>query len=151
MNTLANLTDTNPGKKTRKRVGRGPGSGLGKTSRRGQKGQGARSGYKRRHGQEGGQVPLYRKMPTRGFSNAQFRRALTCINLGQIERMFENGETVTQETLRQKGWISGKCHGIKILAEGELTKSVTIEADAYSASARKKLEAGKIDHKVVGS
>lgn len=148
MATLAELKDTHRPKKKALRVGRGPGSGVGKTCGRGQKGQGARSGYKRRHGQEGGQVPLYRKLPTRGFSNARFRKRLDSVNLGQLEEIFNDGDVVNIDSLRQKGLISGKSHGLKILANGELTKKVTIEADAFSASAKEKLDQAKIEYTI---
>lgn len=151
MSLLANLKDTNFGKKTRKRVGRGPGSQIGKTCRRGQKGQGARSGYKRRYGQEGGQVPLFRKMPTRGFSNARFRKEIAVINLGQIDACFKDGETVNVDSLRQRGWMSGSFQGLKILAEGELTKKVRVEADAYSQAAKAKLDAAGIEYVQLGA
>lgn len=148
MSTLAELKDSHRPNKKVKRVGRGPGSGLGKTCGRGQKGQGARSGYKRRHGNEGGQVPLYRKLPTRGFSNARFRKRLDAINLGQIEEMYNDGETVNIETLRQHGYINGNSHGLKVLGNGELTKKVTIEADAFSTGAKAKLDQAKINYSI---
>ena len=146
MQTLSNLKDTHRQPAKFKRVGRGPGSGLGKTCGRGQKGQGARSGYKRRHGNEGGQVRLYMKLPTRGFTNGRFRKRLDAINLDTIDRLCSDGETVNIESLRKHGYISGKCHGLKILGNGEITKKVTIEADAISAGAKEKLDAAKISY-----
>lgn len=150
MRTLAGLNNHSRREKKSKRVGRGIGSGLGKTSGRGQKGAGARSGYKRRHGYEGGQFRTYMKLPQRGFSNVRFRRAFDAINLGQIEKLYEDGETVNIESLRKHGFISGQTYGIKVLAEGELTKKVTIEANAVSKGARDKLAKAKITFSLVG-
>lgn len=143
MLTLGNLKDTARYRKKVKRVGRGPGSGLGKTCGRGEKGAGSRSGYKRRYGYEGGQFRFFMKLPIRGFSNARFRKALDSVNLDQISNMFQDGEVVNAETLAQRGFISGKTHGIKILGNGDLTKKVTIEAKAISGSAREKLQQTK--------
>ncbi len=141
LNALKNSTKV---RKTRRRVGRGIGSGVGKTCGRGQGGAGARSGYKRRLGYEGGQFRLFMKLPTRGFSNARFRKRLDSINLGQIDAVFSDGEVVNIESLKQRGFISGPSNGLKILGDGELTKKVTIEADNVSASARDKLKKAKI-------
>ena len=130
-------------KKT-KRVGRGPGSGMGKTSTRGQNGAGSRSGYKRRLTYEGGQFRLFMKLPTRGFTRGRFLKRLDFINLCQIEKTFKDGEEVNIATLREHGFITGKSHGLKVLGKGELTKKVTIKADAFSESAKTKLEKEKI-------
>lgn len=141
MTSLTNLKDTSRHRTARRRVGRGVGSGLGKTSGRGHKGAGSRSGYKRRLGYEGGQVRLFRKLPERGFSNVSFQHKLDIINLGQIDALFENGESVNLITLREKGWISGTSNGIKLLAKGELKKKIkSVEVDAISSSARETLE-----------
>lgn len=140
MSSLHTLKDTARGQQQRKRKGRGPGSGMGKTSGRGHKGCGSRSGYKRRYGTEGGQLPLYRKMPTRGFSRARFQQKLDVINLYQIDVMFEDGDVVNVDSLYTHGYLTGKTYGFKVLAEGEITKKVTIEATAISAGAREKLE-----------
>ncbi len=129
----------------RKRVGRGQGSGLGKTCGRGQKGAGARAGYKTRAGHEGGQMRMFMKLPIRGFSNARFRRALHTVNIGDIEATYEDGESVTIETLAERGFIKGRTYGVKILGNGQLTKKVTIEVDAISASARERLAEAKIE------
>lgn len=137
--SLDSLKNTSRPKKRRKLLGRGPGSGRGKTSTRGVKGMGARSGCKARHGKEGGGVPLHRKVPTRGFSNARFSRRLDVINLGQIETLYEAGEVVSLETLRAKGYIKGVSHGIKVLGHGELTKKVTFQVEGISQSAKDKL------------
>ncbi|GAB4227625.1 MAG: 50S ribosomal protein L15 [Chlamydiales bacterium] len=149
MITLDSLKNTTRGRISRKRVGRGPGSGLGKTSGRGQKGAGARSGYRRRLGYEGGQMRLHMKMPQRGFSNVRFQKRLEAINLSQIEEIFQSGDVVNESSLREHGLITGKCHGIKILGNGELKKKVTIEANAFSNSAKEKLEKESIDFKQV--
>lgn len=144
MISLDKLKDTTRPVKTRKRVGRGLGSKLGKTCGRGQKGSGARAGYKRRYGKEGGQMPLFMKLPIRGFNNARFRRAYDVVNLEQLNEMFNDGETVSIETLRERGFISGPTHGIKLLGAGELTKKVKIRVQALSDSAREKLTRAKI-------
>lgn len=145
MFSLSNLKNTSRPKLATKRVGRGLGSGLGKTCGRGEKGAGSRSGYKRRYGYEGGQFRTFMKMPERGFSNARFRRAYDSINLGQLEKMFNDGEHVNLETLCLKGFLSGSSWGLKVLGNGELTKKVTIEAHAYSDSAREKLKHANIE------
>lgn len=137
--TLDSLKNTSRPKKRRKLLGRGPGSKRGKTSTRGVKGMGARSGSKQRLGKEGGGVPLHRRVPTRGFSNARFSHRLDAINLGQIEKLYENGEVVSLETLRSKGYIKGVSNGIKVLGGGELTKKVTFQVEGISESAKDKL------------
>ncbi len=149
MVSLSNLKNTSRRKTNVRRVGRGISSGAGKTCGRGQKGQGARSGYKRRYGYEGGQFPLYMKLPTRGFSNARFRKRLDSINLELISEMYEDGEVVNLETLRQHGYIKGQSHGVKILGNGELTKKVTIEALDFSDGAKNKLQQANIEYTVV--
>jgi large subunit ribosomal protein L15 len=147
MITLDSLKDSTRKRKSLKRVGRGPGSKLGKTCGRGEKGAGSRSGYKRRLGYEGGQMRLHMKMPKRGFNNAAFSKRLDAINLIQIDSLFNDGEVVNAETLAQHGFISGRTHGIKILGDGELTKRVTIDVHSISASAREKLHQAKIPFK----
>lgn len=148
MISLDKLKNTTRPAKARKRVGRGLGSKLGKTSGRGEKGAGARAGYKRRHGKEGGNMPLYMKLPVRGFSNARFRRAFDVINIEQLNEIYEDGEVVNLETLRERGFISGPTHGIKLLGSGELTKKLKIQVHAISDGAREKLTRAKIDFKV---
>ncbi len=147
MINLGTLKNTSRPKKRMKRVGRGPGSGLGKTCGRGEKGAGSRSGYKRRFGYEGGQMRLFMKLPIRGFSNARFRKTIESINLGQIDKMFNDGETVNAQTLAERGFYTGRVDGIKLLGHGELTKKVTIEVDYLSDTARKKLTEKKIAFK----
>lgn len=150
MFNLSNLKDTTKKQKTRRRVGRGTGSGAGKTCGRGEKGAGSRSGYKRRLGYEGGQFRLFMKLPIRGFSNARFRKVLDSINLDQIQNLYNDGEIVNEQTLRDRGYISGKTDGIKVLGNGELTKKVTIEVNAISTGARDKLQKAKIPFKILG-
>lgn len=150
MITLHNLQNSHRTSPNVQRVGRGIGSGRGKTSGRGHKGDKSRSGYKRRYGKEGGQLPMYRKLPTRGFSNLSFKEPLFSINLSRIEQMFEDGEKVSVETLIEKGFSSRKLrYGIKILSVGELTKKVVIEATSISKNAIKKLEDRKIEFRLV--
>lgn len=123
----------------RKRVGRGPGSGLGKTAGRGEKGQKSRSGYSRKVGFEGGQMPLHRRLPKRGFTN-RFRRELTCVNLGRLE-VFDPGTIVTPELLLERGMIRKVWDGVKVLAKGSLTKALTVRAHRFSAKAREAIAA----------
>ncbi|MEI8125096.1 MAG: 50S ribosomal protein L15 [Parachlamydiaceae bacterium] len=144
MFSLESLKNTTRPRKTVKRVGRGLGSGLGKTCGRGEKGAGSRSGYKRRHTYEGGQFRLFMKTPIRGFNNAEFRTEYEPVNLGQLNTMYEDGEVVNVATLIKKGFIKGRNRLIKILGNGELTKKVTIVADAFSESAKQKLQQAKI-------
>ena len=122
-----------------KRLGRGIGSGLGKTSGKGHKGAKARSGGGKRPGFEGGQMPMYRRIPKRGFHNP-FRVEYATINVGRLE-IFENGTVVTAETLKEAGLISKVMGGVKILGDGELTKKLTVEAAKFSESAKEKIEA----------
>ena len=125
----------------KKRVGRGPGSGLGKTSGRGNKGQKSRSGYSAKRGFEGGQMPLHRRLPKRGFTNI-FKREWAEVNLSDLERIFDTGATVTPEALVQHGLVrKSKLDSIVILGRGELKKSLTISAHRFSASAKEKIEA----------
>jgi len=125
------------------------GSGLGKTCGRGHKGAGSRAGWKSRARYEGGQLPLYRKVPGRGFSNARFEQKLDVINLGQIEMLFSDGDVVNVQTLREAGYLSGDSYGIKVLSEGTLTKKVRIEAQSLSKKAEEKLQQAKISYTIV--
>ncbi len=150
MISLANLTNTHRPKKNIQRVGRGVGSGRGKTCTRGHKGNKSRSGYKRHEGREGGQLPLHRKLPTRGFTRGLFHRESLAINLSLIERHYENGEVVNFESLRMKGIAPRELPGgIKILGVGELKKKVSIEANNYSETAKAKLEKNGIKFTVI--
>jgi len=126
----------------KKRVGRGPGSGLGKTSGRGQKGQKARSGGSINPVFEGGQLPLYRRIPKRGFSNAKFKTVYAVINVEDLNR-FEDGTVVTPALLKDTGLVKKQLNGIKVLGNGKLEKKLTIQANKFSASALEKIkEAG---------
>ncbi len=122
-----------------KRLGRGVGSGLGKTSGKGHKGAKARSGGGKRPGFEGGQMPLYRRVPKRGFTNI-YRVEYATVNVGRLE-IFENGTVVTVEMLKEAGLISKVMAGVKILGNGELTKKLTVEAAKFTDSAKEKIEA----------
>jgi len=137
---LHNLKPAPGAKRSRKRIGRGPGSGTGKTAGKGHKGQKSRSGYSRRYGFEGGQMPLVRRIPKRGFTNI-FRVEYEIVNLRDLERVFADGETVSPAGLVKKGLIRKDSSLIKILATGELTKKLTVEAHKFSGSARSKIEA----------
>ena len=126
-------------KRPRKRVGRGPGSGKGKTAGRGHKGQKSRSGYSRRYGFEGGQMPLVRRIPKRGFTNI-FRVEFQVVNLRDLERVFADGDTVSPEEMIDKGLVRGGKRPVKVLADGELSKKLTVRAHKFSASARVGIE-----------
>lgn len=123
----------------KKRVGRGPGSGLGKTAGRGNKGQKSRSGYSSRPGFEGGQMPLQRRLPKRGFTNI-FKKKWLEISLGKIEANFNAGDEVTPDILHQRGLIKKAKHDLVILGTGELTKSLNVSAHRFTKSARDKIE-----------
>lgn len=128
-----------PGAKHRtKRLGCGESSGHGKTSGRGGKGQTARAGGTIRLGFEGGQMPLLRRMPKRGFNNAEFRTKLATVNIEQLN-VFADGATVTPEALREQGIVKKLIEGVKILGDGELKKKLTVKAQRFSASAREKI------------
>lgn len=128
-------------RKKRKRVGRGPGSGLGKTCGRGMKGQQSRSGGGTPPGFEGGQMPLYRRLPKRGFNNAKFRTVYSIVNVAQLEKAFDNEATVDAAAIRDARLVNAKSGPIKVLGGGELTKKLHITADRFSKSARAKIEA----------
>ena len=123
------------------RKGRGPGSGNGKTAGKGHKGQNARSGGGVRPGFEGGQLPLYRKLPKRGFNNVRFGNVYTVINVSSLNK-FNDGEVVDGAALLSKGLISGlEKDGVKVLGEGKLSKKLTVKAAVFSATAKEKIEA----------
>jgi large subunit ribosomal protein L15 len=126
-------------KKAPKRVGRGTGSGLGRNAGKGEKGQNARSGGGVRPGFEGGQMPLYRRLPKRGFTNI-FAKEITAINVERLN-IFEDGTEVTPELLVQTGVISKINDGVKILGNGEITKKITVKAHKFSKTASEKIEA----------
>lgn len=124
----------------KKRVGRGPGSGLGKTSGRGNKGQKSRSGYSSKAGFEGGQMPLHRRLPKRGFTNI-FKREWAEVNIGDLERLFEAGTTVTLELLVEKGLVrKSKTKSVVVLGQGELSKNLTVSVHRFSKVAKQKIE-----------
>jgi large subunit ribosomal protein L15 len=125
----------------KKRVGRGPGSGNGKTAGRGNKGAQSRSGYSYKRGFEGGQMPLHRRVPKRGFNNADFRTEYAVVNLDQLEARFDAGATVTPEALRSAGLVGGRDARIKVLARGEVSKALTVQAHKFSGKAAEKIAA----------
>jgi large subunit ribosomal protein L15 len=143
---LHELSPAEGSKKAVKRIGRGPASGQGKTAGKGHKGQKARSGYSRRPGFEGGQMPLQRRLPKRGFNNI-FGTVYATVNVSDLEARFENGATVNEQTLAECGLIKKPLDGIKVLGRGELTKALTVEVAAVSETAKSKIEAagGKVE------
>ena len=128
-----------PEAKRRKIVGRGPGSGMGKTSTRGEKGQKARSGVSIKPWFQGGQSPIYRRIPKRGFNNANFTVRYAIINLSDLNR-FNDGDTVTLELLKEMGIIKKELSGLKVLGNGNLEKKLTIKANRFSSNAVSKIE-----------
>lgn len=126
--------------KARKRVGRGPGSGMGKTSTRGEKGQKARSGASIKPWFQGGQSPLFRRIPKRGFNNARYTIRYATINLSDLNNFFKDGDIVTPEVLKEKGIIRKQLNGVKVLANGELEKKLTVKANRFSSKAVSKIE-----------
>jgi large subunit ribosomal protein L15 len=141
MNGLHSLGPRPGATSKKKRVGRGPGSGIGKTSGRGHKGQKSRSGYTSLRGNEGGQMPLHRRIPKRGFQNI-FRQQWATVTLAALERIFEVGASVDELALREAGAIKGRAERkVKILGTGEISKALTIKADRFTEGARKKIEA----------
>jgi large subunit ribosomal protein L15 len=130
--------------RNKKRVGRGPGSGHGKTSTRGHKGQKSRSGYSGRPGFEGGQMPLQRRLPKRGFTNI-FKKEWIEVNLADLERSFKSSEKITPELMAERGMIKkgklARYHGVVVLGKGEVKKALNISAHRFSKGAREKIEA----------
>jgi large subunit ribosomal protein L15 len=152
MTNLANLKNTHRKTRNVQRVGRGPGSNRGKTCNRGQKGDKSRSGYKTRRPQEGGQLPFFRKLPKRGFQNGRFHKESLSLNLALLDSLYNDGETVNFETLREKGLAPRQLPGgIKILGQGELTKKVKIQAHRFSKTAKEKLEKGGISFEEISA
>jgi large subunit ribosomal protein L15 len=133
---LHDLSPAPGSKRSRKRVGRGPGSGLGKTAGRGHKGGQSRTGYRQRPGFEGGQMPLIRRVPKRGFTN-EFRVEYAVVNVGKLEGL---GKTVNPELLAERGLVHARLP-VKILAAGEISTALTVSAHKFSAAARAKIEA----------
>ena len=136
---LNSLTNTPGARERRKRVGRGCGSGMGKTSCKGQKGQQSRQGHKHKLVFEGGQMPLMRRLPKRGFNNARFNDKALGVNVSDLEKCFEAGAEVTVETLAKAGFADNKKPLIKVLGNGELTKKLTVKVPC-SAAAKEKIE-----------
>ncbi len=144
---LNELSPEKGSKKSRKRVGRGVGSGLGKTSGRGSKGYNSRSGGGVRPGYEGGQMPIHRRLPKRGFTNI-FKKQYVVINIGDLTR-FESGAVVDEKALISMGLVKGKRDGIKLLAEGDIQYPLTVEVNKASKSAQAKIEAAGGNIKVL--
>ena len=139
-----NIHDLNPAPSSRKkakRLGQGIASGTGKTAGKGHKGHKARAGGGVRPGFEGGQMPLARRVPKRGFNNARFARTYQIVNLGAIEDKFEAGQEVTPDTLLRAGLISDASLPVKVLAKGDLHKALTVKANAFSKGAEEKIKA----------
>jgi large subunit ribosomal protein L15 len=137
---LSNLKPPKGAKRARKRVGRGQGSGAGVTAGRGEKGAKSRSGFKRRRGFEGGQMPLHRRLPKRGFFNP-FGTDYAVVNLGTLADRFEPGSVVTPERLREQGLVRGAGRPVKILARGDISKALTVRAHKFSGRAAEKIAA----------
>jgi large subunit ribosomal protein L15 len=136
---LSNLKPSERSKKNKKRVGRGHGTGQGAQAGRGHKGAQSRSGYKRKRGFEGGQMPLHRRIPKRGFHNP-FRRDYVVVNLDTLAERFDAGTVITPELLRESGLINSR-HPIKVLARGDISKRLTIKAHKFSGKAAEKIAA----------
>jgi large subunit ribosomal protein L15 len=135
---LNNLKPKKGARHAKKRLGRGPGSGHGKTAGRGEKGQKSRSGYSGKRGFEGGQMPLHRRLPKRGFTNI-FKKDYAVVNVSDLER-FDTGASVDETTLRQAGLVKGSHDGVKVLGDGELSKKLTVSATKFSKTAREIIE-----------
>lgn len=132
----------NPGAKHRKkRLGNGESSGLGKTCGKGNKGQKARSGGSIRPGFEGGQMPLHRRLPKKGFNNTRFQSKIAVVNVSQLEAFFDVDATINEDSLRARGLVQGACDAVKLLGQGSVTKRFTVAVDFASASAREKITA----------
>lgn len=138
--SLSNLRPPKGAKHPRKRVGRGPGSGHGKTASRGNKGAKSRSGFRFKRGFEGGQTPLHRRVPKRGFNNV-FRTEYIVVNLDTLAEFFEAGASVTPDSLRESGLVSQATGMVKVLGRGEIAKQLTVKAHKFSGSAAKKIAA----------
>ncbi len=136
---LNQLTATPGATKERKRIGRGYGAGTGKTAGKGHKGQKARAGHGQKPGFEGGQMPMQRRLPKRGFNNI-FAKEIIAINVGSLNK-FEDGASVDAAALMEAGILKKDCDGIKILSNGVLSKKLTVKANAFSAAAKEKIEA----------
>ena len=135
-----NELNKSPEAKVAKIVGRGPGSGMGKTATRGENGQKSRSGASIPAWFQGGQTPLYRRIPKRGFNNARYRVQYATINISDLNRYFNDGDIVTPTVLKEKGIIKKQLCGVKVLGNGELEKKITVQANRFSSSAVTKIE-----------
>ena len=144
---LSNLKPPKGQNKLKKRIGRGMGNGLGKTSGRGHKGARAISGYSIMRGFEGGQMPLHRRLPKRGFTNI-FKKQFALVNLGRLDKMA--GDTFSADSLMASGIIKKLGDGLKVLGSGELTRAITVQAHLFSASAKQKIEAAGGKAEVIG-
>ena len=145
---LSNLRAPKKANTNKKRVGRGMGSGMGKTSTRGHKGQGSRSGSSLMRGFEGGQMPLHRRLPKRGFTNI-FKKQYSIVNLKDLEKL--EGDTFTVDSLIQRGIINKLGDGLKVLGSGEITRSIDIEAHIFSKSAAEKIQKAGGQARVIGA
>ncbi|UCG78670.1 MAG: 50S ribosomal protein L15 [Nitrospirota bacterium] len=143
---IEDLKPVQGSKRKKKRIGRGPGSGHGKTATKGHKGQKSRSGSGKGAGFEGGQMPMQRRLPKRGFKNYPFKLEFAIVNLRDIARI-EDADEITPEVLVKKGMVKKVLDGIKVLGNGEVSKAVTVKAHAFSESAKKKIAAagGKVE------
>lgn len=137
---LHELSPAEGSKKAVKRIGRGPASGQGKTAGKGHKGQKARAGRGMRPGFEGGQMPLQRRIPKRGFNNI-FAKEIAAVNVSDLDKAFEDGAVVDVNALIEKGLVKKALDGVKILGNGEISKKLTVKVNAYSDSAKQKIEA----------
>jgi large subunit ribosomal protein L15 len=137
---LHDLKNVPGARRRKKRFGCGESSGHGKTSTRGNKGQKARSGGAVRPGFEGGQMPLYRRLPKKGFNNSMFQDVIVAVNVSALNERFENGAVMNEESLRAAKLVRGKFDLVKILGDGDLTKKLTVQVDEVSASAKEKIE-----------
>ena len=137
---LHELSPAEGSKKSVKRIGRGAGSGQGKTAGKGHKGQKARAGRGMRPGFEGGQMPLQRRIPKRGFNNI-FAKKIAAVNVSSLDKAFEDGATVTVDALIEKGLIKKALDGVKVLGNGEISKKLTVQVNSFSDSAKQKIEA----------
>jgi large subunit ribosomal protein L15 len=146
---LSNLKPAERSKKNRKRVGRGHGTGQGTQAGRGHKGAQSRSGYKRKRGFEGGQMPLHRRVPKRGFHN-HFRVEYAVVNLDTLAKQFDAGTVVTPDLLREKGLIHSTRQPIKVLARGDISKKLTVKAHKFSGKAAEKIAAAGGAAEVLG-
>jgi len=139
MVTLNKLYPKHGSKKDGRRLGLGHGSGTGLSSTKGMKGQTSRSGNNRKESKEGGQMPLYRRVPKSGFSNVEFANKYACVNIGSLEKVFGAGAEVTPESMKKEGLVKGALR-VKILGNGELKKGLKVSAHAFSASAKEAIE-----------